>query len=221
MNLYSLQANWVLNAVEQWADGYWMIRETSLVHNNRRVDALLVPVGPEAHCMKKCMKEWFWNRPRLIGIEVKVNRGDFLKGLRNGQYDAYDKLLSGLYIAMPKGLAKIKEVPKQFGVLTVWQKGSRNNWRCLCHRHPIYTDPELPADIPWKLLFKAKEEFRQRERDMYEEYRRKLRRIGGVASYKIFNTLRQIEKNVDKEFELLNQKGDGNEAIADNLDTHS
>ena len=130
-------ASEILDAIDRDYGGHYMIiRETSILCNiSGRMDALLVPWSSKADCMLRNTGEWFWDRPRLIAIEVKVNRADFLKGLREGQYERYDNQVSGLYLAVPRPddpvkkyreqdrVCKLREIPKGVGLITVGGPG--------------------------------------------------------------------------------------------------
>ncbi len=195
----NFMAEWILDSVQGWIAGaYWMIRETGLVNTNLRVDALLVPVNADAHCMKELTQENFWSRPRLVGIEVKASRNDFLRGVREGQFEKYDSLLSGMYIAVLRGVAKPSEVPKKFGFLTITKNQSgRRNWSCVCQRQPTYTEPPVSAETVWKLLFTLRDEYIARVRELEKKHKGIEKRIGRLLEYKmhdlVYNILRQAE----------------------------
>ncbi len=139
-----MTAGEILDAIDDAYGGhYMMIRETGILceadpanaKGIGRMDALLVPWSSQADCMLQNTDKWFWDRPRLIAIEVKVNRADFLKGLREGQYERYANQVSGLYLAVPRPdhpvrkyreqdrVCKLKEVPKSVGLITVSGSG--------------------------------------------------------------------------------------------------
>jgi len=185
-----MKAAEILEAVDKaYGGAYMMIRETGIVCNGGRMDALLVPWSPVAHSMQKLTDRWFWERPRLIGVEVKVTRADFLKGLKSGQYERYDSLVSGLYLAVPRGdhpvpkfrqkVCKLAEVPKGVGLLTVSQKYPH---ACRCARNPKLADVTFPADVPWRLLFEARRQWLEDFRRARREDNRTDKRIGHAVS---------------------------------------
>ncbi len=165
----------ILDAIDEAYGGhYLMIRETGILCNfSGRMDALLVPWSSQADCMVQNTGTWFWERPRLIAIEVKVKRSDFLKGLRDGQYERYANQVSGLYIAVPRPdhpvkrfreqdrVCKLKEIPKGVGLITVKRFGKAH-----CARRPKLADVQFEPDVPWRLLFAARQH-------LWEEWRKR------------------------------------------------
>jgi len=188
---------WILDVVETWLDGYWMIRETGIIDVGR-LDALLVPVSQMAHCMRK-LRGHFWDRIRLVGIEIKTSRADFQSGLRKCQYDRYNEKVSGLYIATLRGVCKTKEIPQGVGHLVLFKQKERR-WRCVCKRHPSYADVEIDADVPWRLLFEYRTQVSEQECEHYAKVRDIRRRIGDIAASRIFAPIRAIDEAVKREF---------------------
>jgi len=172
----------VLTAVDRWAHGYWMVRETGIgLSDGQRIDALLVPAAWEAHCMRRGAGAGpTWQRPRLIGVEVKVSRGDYLRGVRNGQYERYAEDLDGLYLVVPcASVAKASELPAGVGYLRVHQGA------VLCRRHPTYRQSEPragDAELAWRLLFEARRQMVDAIAEAEARSADALQRLGTMAS---------------------------------------
>lgn len=186
------ESNRVLDAVERWADGYRIIRETGIVNVGGRIDALLIPFNKDAHCMKDTTKAFF-DRPRLLGVEVKVSRSDFHRGLREGQFDRYAAALSGLYVAAPHGIIKTAEIPDGVGHLVI--RGEK----CVCKRHPNYRDVDVDRDVPWRLLFHLYTEEAKRRREQWQRDEKFEKRLGDLAGVYVFNALYEIQQAVKRE----------------------
>jgi len=103
----------VLDGIERWAAGYHLLRETGAVIANGRLDGVLVPVGWETRA-----------RPGIYGVEVKVSRTDFLRGLNGGQFDRYLAKVNCLYLATGPDVCKTAEVPLEIGYLVVGFRGN-------------------------------------------------------------------------------------------------
>jgi len=146
----SWQADRILDAVEQWAyEDYTLFRETQAgVLIGSRIDGLLVPISFKTQRAKPTRWGGPWtDTMRLIGVEVKASRADFLAGLRKGQFERYEKTLGGLYIATEKGQVKTAEVPASCGHLVTW------GWRrCVCRRRPVLREAHLSEASCWQLL---------------------------------------------------------------------
>jgi len=202
-----MKAAEILEAVDRaYGGAYMMIRETGIVCNGGRMDALLVPWSPAAHSMVKLTDRWFWERPRLIGVEVKVTRADFLKGLKSGQYERYDSLVSGLYLAVPRPdhpvrkfrekerVCRLSEVPEGVGLLTVSQLYPH---RCRCARNPKLSDVKFPPDVPWRLLFEARRQFVHFRRREWRHDIETNERIGHALSKAVATLRREIRKGME------------------------
>ena len=97
----------------------------------------------------------------MVGLEVKVSRSDFLKGLRSGQFERYHKQLAGLYVVTTDKVCKTAEVPKFAGHLFVARRPGLGTV-CLCRRHPQWhTVPESPTNM-WRLIFALAKHFGER-----------------------------------------------------------
>ena len=192
-----MNARTVLNHVEKWASGYWMIRETGLCFpDSRRIDALLVPVGQNAHCLKTLRCSYF-DRSCLVGVEVKVSRSDFLKGLNSGQFEGYDEHLAGMYVAGPRGVFKANEVPAGIGVLTLRHQSRET--RITCQRHPKYTDARTDTEQLWRIFHKLWDSFIQEQNRRETEYRRGQEKIGRLAAGTIFRSIRDFHNQLQQE----------------------
>jgi hypothetical protein len=143
----------ILNAIERWAVGYKMIRETiAAIDCQGRMDAILVPLSWEAESYKRLNF-----KQGLIGIEVKSYRGDFLRGMKEKQFEKYadSESISGLYVATALNVCKTSEIPKRFGHLIVNVKPDerRSMNICVCRRHPEWKESKLSQESMWRILW--------------------------------------------------------------------
>ena len=194
----SIIVGWFLDVVEKWAEGYWVIRETGIATPGNRLDALLVPISQNAHCMKS-LRGPFWKRPRIVGVEVKTSRNDFQRGLKTGQYEKYDEAVTGLYLVVPKGdqVCKMKEVPKNLGFIEVDNSRHRSAWTLACKRHPKYGNTEgLSAEIPWRLMFRLREEMNLAINDERHRYEERYKELRNEVDRTVHNSIRQIENQI-------------------------
>lgn len=158
-------------AICRWADGYHALEEWALDFQSR-VDLLLIPVGPSAsvmECNRTSCNEYmsFWERCGLVGVEVKVSRPDFLRGLKEGQFTRYAEALRGLYVAFPRGVARVKELPENVGILTLVEKPSGIS--CVCLRHPSFNQLQPDAETAWRVVFRMREEWAKERRRLEEQ----------------------------------------------------
>ena len=142
-----LSADTVLDGVEMWArnrSGY-LLRETGQAVSDRRLDGLLVPAGYGAQVPLG-----------LTGVEVKVHRSDFLRGLKNGQYEAYRKKLNALYIVTPYGEIKTNEIPTTCGHLVVGLRAGEienSRCKCVCRRRAPWHNYTPDQRVLWRIIF--------------------------------------------------------------------
>lgn len=190
------RAKTILDGVERWIEGCMLLREIKIDHFSR-LDGLLIPVSMAAPNMVRQTHRYFWDRAGVIGIEVKANRADFLKGLNSGQFERYDKSLSGVYVATSKGVCKTSEIPKEIGHLIVNYKKDHRPM-AICRRHPIFSEPEFEPELLWRIFFRAMQESREREAKQRQKYYELSDRIGKIASAKIFHALREIQRSVEE-----------------------
>ena len=210
-----LIAKWILGAVERWADGYWMLRETGIACDGGRFDALLVPVSQRAHCMKsKSQTErrdeggvWdgFFSRPRLAAVEVKITRADFQAGFRKGQYERYDSCVGGIYLATPKGLCRSSEIPDGIGHLVAHDSGHKMS--VACQRHPTYMDPPMPPDVPWRLLFALRDKSIRDRQETWAAQQRRDKDLGDIVGQFVAAPVKRLMRRLDEQApEMLNAK---------------
>jgi hypothetical protein len=170
-----------LNAVQQWAAGCVLLRETG-VFRNGRMDGVLV----RTH-FNSVLKEH-----GLYGIEVKLSRSDFLAGLKNGQFDRYVLDVNGLYIATAVNVCKTSEIPKQFGHLVVHRRD--HGLQCVCRRHARFKKiVPLDEDLLWRLLVDCCDQFQQQERNARHAAELELHRISVKAGDRIARMLRELK----------------------------
>lgn len=111
----------VLAGVRQWADGvgYRVYTEMELETGNR-VDGVMVPMRWDAPLLKQRYnhhdKGGWASRCAAMCLEIKCDRGDFMKGLKNGQFERYREMpFAGCYLATPAKLIRREEVPEGWG----------------------------------------------------------------------------------------------------------
>ena len=203
-------ARWVLDAVEEWATGCRLVRETEIgMGPGCRIDGLLVPVGHRAFCMQapfgRCepaSSRAFFDRPRLIGVEVKVDRSDFLNGLKRVQFTTYrdDSQLAGLYVATPKGLIRTKELPDGVGHLVIREAPPRNRRRqftAVCRRRPELSDVTPDAETAWRLLFKLTEASQRHVVEANTRVRDIETRMGHILGKRIMGAVVKLEREAE------------------------
>lgn len=193
----SIIVGWFLDVLEPWAEGYWMIRESGIATPKMRLDALLVPVSQDAHCMKK-IRGPFWKRPRLVGMEIKLSRNDFQRGLKKDQFAKYDSMVTGFYIVVPEGdnVCKMSEVPARFGFIEINNRGHRGGWTLRCRRHPHYVDPDLPIEIAWRLMFQVRDEMNLAAKNARDRYLQRYEDLKNEVDRTVHHSIRQIENQI-------------------------
>lgn len=193
----SLQSDWILDAVEYWAAGYSMLRETgAFCRDASRMDAILVPVSREAHCMLDS-KLPFFERPRFVGIEVKISRSDYLAGVRKGQLEKYQGFVSGLYLASYRDVCRTSELPDGVGHIICLKKPKGRFMSCVCKRHPKYSDVDTPPDVPWRCLFRLAEQYQRQVAEHEQEFKRAIKAIGQEAAGSIFANIEKMTEALD------------------------
>lgn len=143
--------SWILNKIKPLLRGYAILEETGSIFGNDsfRIDGLLVPVRSTAHCMGRSSRIDFFKRPCVVGLEIKTSRNDFLRGLREQQFERYAEYMHGVYVVTPKDVCKTKELPPSVGHITY----SFRKHGAVCRRHPKYVEKDLPTDVMWRLLW--------------------------------------------------------------------
>jgi hypothetical protein len=206
----------VLNAVDRWASGCYMLRELELLvsseeeqappaydkarkahqaHSAGRLDALLLPFAPWDTPFARKIGGWAYNVARLIGIEVKVDRSDFNNGLKKQQFERYGAGVSALYIATPAGLVKTPEVPEAFGHLVITEGDhdhQQERFRCVCKRHPQFTENQPPPQMFWKLISMITKNHHARERELELRWTKARKEIGKAGAEAISAALGAI-----------------------------
>jgi len=200
MDFNAYRAKNILDLIERWAvgKGWWTVRETGIVECPGRVDALLVPRNMDAAPMKVTRnkngeREWFWNRPRLAAVEIKVRRADFLRGLKTGQYDRYRGSVTGLFIATPRGICKRSEIPTGIGHLQLLTVPGGED-RIVCARKPDWREVVFPENIAWRLLFKLCELHVAQVRQLEIKHREGYERVGRLLGETVFRAAMKLEE---------------------------
>jgi len=171
-------ANWghawdageVKAAVRRWAFGvgYEAVSEIEGIADGR-LDLLLVPMSMDAPIFKKLIDQGHWtNRLGLVGVEIKISKADFQKGLSE-QFERYGKSLSGLYIAGPPHIVVAAQVPRKFGVLAIGHGLHEQGWRVACRRHPEFKPCPASVQDLWRVMWKIKAIHQDRLRKIEEE----------------------------------------------------
>jgi hypothetical protein len=181
---------WLLDAVERWADRYWMVRET-VTGVTGRIDGVLVPIAFDAGIFKGRHGGWT-DKAGIVGVEIKASRADFLRGLREGQFDRYagnghESNLAGVFVVTTRAV-KTAEIPAGVGHLVCYQtqEDTRGDWRCVCRRVPSFRDAKIDHDTMWRLVFYAVKRAREVEITARRETGEVMERIGRMAGEKVF-----------------------------------
>lgn len=173
---FAFEAEGVKDTVSDWALGadFYPIKEHSGVVDGR-IDVLLVPMSIKCPMFSGTLREvqkvkgYDWtDRLGLAGVEVKISKQDFQSGL-SGQFSRYAESLSGLYIAGPPNIVVAKDVPKEFGVLSVAQGNFGQGWRVACRRHPRWKLREASAADLWRVIWSLKRDQDRELREIREE----------------------------------------------------
>lgn len=182
---HAFEAESVKRAVSDWAyqvDFHPLVEHTGVVDG--RIDLLLVPMTIKCPMfvglgddVRRRKEPYDWTtRLGLAGVEVKVNRSDFLNGL-DGQFERYARSLAGLYIAGPPDVVVAREVPEQYGVLSVALRDHKQGWRVSCRRHPKWVVREASTGDMWRVIWAMHGEYRKHFREADEERRNFMFRI--------------------------------------------
>ncbi len=189
----------VLDAVEAWArPGARLLREVELIGNDRseaevgvhgRADGLLVPVVPW-ECGWRPKRGWCWDGCSLAGVEVKISRGDFRKGLETGQFDRYRRVLGALFVAVPRWLAcdVLRDLPAGVSLIVTEPCEIAR-----CVRQAKATPTTVSPQMFWKVLHLLDAESRVREHAADRAKVDILDRVGHHASAAIRGALKAIE----------------------------
>lgn len=150
----------VLDGVELWAANSYLLRETGVLGDGCRLDGLLIPVS--------------WNSPiatGIHGVEVKISRSDFLRGLRGGQLEKYLSKCNTLYIATGPKVCKTSEIPKSIGHLIVGRRDGQSV--CVCRRHATFHPGKFSEKFMWRMVFDLFDQFEKQRRKEESERREK------------------------------------------------
>lgn len=176
-----MRAEQVLDAVESWAHGAFLIRETGALRNGR-MDGILIPY------LYECSLDF-----GIWGVEVKVSRSDFLAGLRKGQYERYEADVDGLFVATPRGVCKTSELPKKCGHLVIGPNPRIPRTRhCICRRRPKTKHTPLDDGACRRLLFAMGRQFFQSEWASWREVRDAKREVGRAGAAIIGDLLKRV-----------------------------
>lgn len=189
MSVDGYTAREMLSAVEDWAAGdYWLMRETAACAPlGGRLDGLLIPVSIGSPAMKsRGFRSGYWTERAVpIGIEIKASRADFLRGLKEGQFDRYRQSIPNLFVCtgrevrtseIPDGLGHLihHRPPGETQLMDGWTKHTTHpEARVVCRRQPRFVGHELDQDTMWRVVMycadRVREAWREsdsRERDL-------------------------------------------------------
>jgi len=190
-----MSAKQVLRAVDFWCGLHSeMIEEIGI--GDGRVDGLVFPtcatgIGMNRNRDAKGNYRHFWTRAGFLGIEVKVSRQDFLSGLKRGQFEQYREQLSGLYLAVARGVCKASEIPDDVGLIVCYRPEGYGHVHAVCRRHPEFRDIPLDPDLYWRVMFKYAEQSRETARSRQDREREFEQKIGHVIASKIIRPARE------------------------------
>lgn len=197
----------VLAEVEGWASGTTLLTEFPLDDGTSRVDGVLVIDGIDsAHKFGPTGAEFWAGRHGFIGVEVKVTRADFAKGLATGQFERYDSSLNGLIVATARGVCKTSEIPKGIGHIEVFRVDVGNAPRgmghqrigIVCRRMPTWTHRDIDSVRMWRVVVRMAQEYRRRlaqERRRTDELAGRIGRdVGAKAHSAVEKAIREAIK---------------------------
>jgi len=172
------------------------VRETIIaVHG--RIDGVLVPTWFDAPVARGQRGGWT-DKLGLLGVEVKASRADFLRGLREGQFERYDRTLAGLYVATSRAV-RTSEVPAGIGHLVCYQtpSGGGSDVRCVCRRHVTVREWEMDTHTMWRLVFFAVKRARTAEIAARQRCRNTIEKIGRIAERQVVAALGRALKDIE------------------------
>uniref|UniRef100_A0A6M3M2G6 Uncharacterized protein n=1 Tax=viral metagenome TaxID=1070528 RepID=A0A6M3M2G6_9ZZZZ len=185
-----------MDAVEQWATDFLLIREIGIVSGNRRLDGVLVPKSGEGVWRYMKNGPGFWDWFGLLGLEVKMTRGDFQRGVNDGQFERYRKAVAGLFLVTPPKMLKPAEVPDGLGHLIVYQR-SGSGLVCTCRKKPEIRKVEPTSEQMWRLIFRIVQATDEKIRKTEAAKKKWEEQMGDLASRHVMATLRKMRKAVD------------------------
>lgn len=176
-----LSADSALDAVQEWASCCHLLRETGQIVPNGRIDGVLLA------------KSWAAKVPAgLVGIEVKVSRSDFLRGLNSGQFEKYDSHLTGLFVAAPHGVYKMGELPNGIGALTISRREGMTV--CVCRRKPAYRAAAVDSKTLWAVIWDLLDQEARDRRELLCNVRRYRTKVASLVSSRVFRAMGKIER---------------------------
>lgn len=197
-----------LDAIEKWADGYMMLREIGLVQKGR-LDAVLIPMNFKASVARTYKTVKYFDRLGLVGVELKLTRADFTRGLNSGQFERYQSELAGLYVATTRGICKTKELPASVGHLIIDHLPSaarrvcarslgRGLMRCTCRRHPKWSAVQMSQEQMWRILHRLNAAMKTEVKDLQYRHRKKLRLIWEGAGLRIIDAAKEAVRKIER-----------------------
>ncbi len=80
-----------------------------------------------------------WSRPQINAYEIKVNRSDWL---RDQKFDRYAAYCNALWVAAPRGVVEVQELPEGVGLVEASKNGKRLMTKRRAALHPIIAENE-------------------------------------------------------------------------------
>lgn len=98
------------------------------------------------------------NRGRMMhGVEVKVQRADWMKELRSPKADVWYGLVDHWFLAAPQGVAQLDEIPESWGYLELLR--TKDSWKLIEKKKApvIEHAPETPWWLAQRLLTRVED----------------------------------------------------------------
>jgi hypothetical protein len=118
---------------------WWLAREVTLA--KRRLDVLAVNL-------------WGARSYRVIGYEIKVSRGDWMRELADWRkQEEWNRVVDDFYVVTPRGLVAPDELPLGWGLLELCGSGLR------LRAHPAPSTPgdSLPREVIARLITRERD----------------------------------------------------------------
>jgi hypothetical protein len=139
---------------------------------------------PEWHCESEvtidgrrldvvALNMWTTRRNRIVGFEIKVNRGDWLREIQNFQKsEGWLAVCDTFYVVTPPKLIKPEELPEGWGHLELC--GSRMMTRKTAT--PREPGPSLPRELAARFLVRMAREVEHTKRNVRYQVREEVRK---------------------------------------------
>ena len=136
-----------------------------------------------------------WAHPSLIGYEVKISRGDFI---RDDKWRNYLPLCNQLYFATLPGIVKPNELPTEVGLIETSKTGSR----LFTRKKAPFREIEEPTTLYRYVLMcrtKVKDEYTVRDDKGYWESWLKDAKYENALGHRVSKKIREvINREIDE-----------------------